>query len=63
MRFVSWPRWASDRAGYAVARAARDPLTPMLVPDRPASVTQVIDVRDLATWLIDCAENRTTGHI
>lgn len=51
----------SDRAGYWPARSARAPQAPMLVPDADDSSTQVVDVRDLTDWLLDCAEKGTTG--
>jgi 2'-hydroxyisoflavone reductase len=47
-RFTYWP----DR----VARGGE-----VLAPGKPGSLTQVIDARDLAHWLVTLAERETTG--
>jgi nucleoside-diphosphate-sugar epimerase len=47
-RFAHWPQ--------RLARGGE-----VLAPGRPEDVVQVIDVRDLAAWLLDLAEARTTG--
>ena len=47
-RFAYWPQ--------RLARGGE-----VLAPGRPDDLVQVIDVRDLATWLLDLAESRTTG--
>jgi nucleoside-diphosphate-sugar epimerase len=47
-RFSYWPNRVADGGE-------------VLVPGSPDECVQVIDVRDLASWLVGCAERRTTG--
>src|SRR4029079_7071256 len=51
-RSRDWPwrfAWPSNRAAA------------VLVPDAPDVPTALIDVRDIAAWLVSSAENGTTG--
>ena len=47
-RFSYWPSRIADGGE-------------VLAPGSPDERVQVIDVRDLASWLVDCAERRVTG--
>ena len=52
----------SGRFTYWPARVAEASTAPqVLAPGRPEDSTQVIDVRDLATWIVTAAESGTTG--
>lgn len=51
------------RSGYWPLRFARAVRSgrPVVIPDVPQLATQVIDVRDLAAWVIECARRRVVG--
>ncbi len=50
-RFTYWPARLADTADHPE----------VLVPGSADDSVQVIDVRDLAAWIVDCAEARRTG--
>lgn len=53
------PGDVSGRFSYWPDRLARG--GEVLAPGSPGDVVQVIDVRDLASWILDAAQARTTG--
>jgi nucleoside-diphosphate-sugar epimerase len=60
---IGGPGDTSDRTGYWPWRFARAAALarPVLLPDTPNAATRLIDVRDLAQWMLRCAEQRTAG--
>ena len=51
----------TDRFGYWVSRLALAGGDDVLVPDEPSMPVQVLDTRDLASWIATAAENGCTG--
>lgn len=60
---IAGPGDPSDRFGYWVGRMALAGSEPVLIPDAAANWCQVIDVRDLAEWLLDAAHAGLTGAV
>ncbi|RKT51585.1 NAD-dependent epimerase/dehydratase family protein [Saccharothrix australiensis] len=56
---ITGPGDKSDRFGYWANRLSRGGR--VAVPDTPDQPAQHVDVRDLAAWIVDSAENRNTG--
>lgn len=50
-RYTYWP-WRFDQAAAGAE---------VLAPGSPDDIVQIIDVRDLAAWIVDCAETRLVG--
>ncbi|MCU1482080.1 MAG: oxidoreductase [Subtercola sp.] len=60
---IGGPGDTFDRSGYWPLRFSKPAVADgrVLVPDVPELLTQLIDVRDLASWLVDAAENKLHG--
>ncbi|MFI9006942.1 NAD-dependent epimerase/dehydratase family protein [Actinosynnema sp. NPDC053489] len=56
---INGPGDPTDRFGYWPNRLSRGGR--VAVPDAPDQPVQHVDVRDLAAWVVDAAERRTTG--
>ena len=60
---IGGPGDITHRTGYWPLRFARpsNKQGHVLIPDTPDLATQIIDVRDLAFWITDCAKNYRSG--
>jgi nucleoside-diphosphate-sugar epimerase len=58
---IGGPGDISDRSGYWPWRFARAGDGRVLIPDAPDLPTQVIDVRDLARWIVEAGGRGTSG--
>jgi 2'-hydroxyisoflavone reductase len=58
--YIVGPLDRSDRFTYWPVRASKG--GEMLAPGTPQDPIQIIDVRDLATWMMKLVEARTTGY-
>ncbi len=58
---IAGPGDRSDRTGYWPLRFARNQGREVLVPDDADQLTQIIDVRDLAAWVVLAIEQRLGG--
>lgn len=58
---IAGPGDGSDRFGYWVSRFALAGDGAVLVPDAAERAVQVIDVQDLAVWLVDAGRRGLTG--
>ncbi len=58
---IGGPGDRSGRSGYYPWRFAHPTGRDVLVPDAPGAGVHLIDVRDLAAWIVTCAQRRITG--
>jgi len=60
---IGGPGDPTDRFGYWVSRFAQAARDSVLVPDAPDLVVQVVDVRDVASFLLACAGRDVRGPV